>query len=345
MEKVRALRDFDAEAWRSGIHNEEVQDTRQLVEQVFRDDDNGGLKLYAEIEAPVGVDNWWESINGDSIDLSPESGGKSKPEKSKSNLSGVPVAEESPQEDDNDFQVQATPPHLRSIPRHVVSTVIDDDSTDDEDNLDAPSQHTKILDSVPSSPPKAKSPQKAKKLGTLGGAKKETPKLVPADDDDTTTDDEPILPPKRHEKSPTLTPTPKKISSLGKIGGKRAPSPPPKEPATPPKKASPSPEKPKRKGKLGQLGGKKKEATPPPAADTSSGTEDTSPKPTPAKIKLGHLGGAKAKTEEPKKEEKKIEEMKEDTSPEAKADKKRLLLKKELEAKAQAGPSKKKRKF
>lgn len=255
---------------------------------------------------------------------------------------------------------------------------------EDEDDLDKPSQPSKIPDSFPPSPPRVVTPPKRKlvsptskkkassvlslpdgdatrddedtmsspkgKLVARGGKKVEPDKPLPSGDD-STTDDEPISP-KRLQvpKSPTpdSPPPPKRKGGLGRLGNKKAS---PKEPTPPPEESTPtpssSPDPPKRKNKLGQLGGKGKKKAATPAL--SSETEETSPKPTTTpKRRLGHLGGGNkgtARAETPPRVEEKELEKKEDTPPEERADRKRLQLKRELEAKAAAGPVKKKRKF
>ena len=141
-----------------------------------------------------------------------------------SNIPIVLKAEDSRQGDD-DFQVQATPPHrTATTSKRVPSKRIDDNSTDDDDDLNAPSQRSKIPDSFPSSPPPAISPPKQKPLGTIGG-KKPAPK-PPSSVDEETTDGEPSSPVELHPEKASPVPeqsTPKKKRALGRVGGKKEP--------------------------------------------------------------------------------------------------------------------------
>ncbi|KAF8865200.1 XLF-domain-containing protein [Acephala macrosclerotiorum] len=184
-------------------------------------------------------------------------------------------------------------------------------------------------------------------------------------------------------RSPTSEAAPKpeeKVSTLGKIGGKKEVTPPPPpadqetddesevpaEPeATPPPKASPpSAAATKPKPKLGKIGGKKKaaESTPTPKL-----TESSAASPAPkagVKRKLGQIGGNKSSPSKPSavKQESSSQTAgddslnrgrateKEETPPpretsEERATKKREQLARELAAKASKAPVKNKRKF
>ena len=80
-EKVKGLAAFDVEAWKVGFENEEVQDTRKLVTQVFGQD----VKIQTGVRSTETTD-WWESLNGDTIKLpngENELAAKAKPENSK----------------------------------------------------------------------------------------------------------------------------------------------------------------------------------------------------------------------------------------------------------------------
>ena len=403
-QKVKGLGPFDIDCWRKGLDSQGSQAPAVLVGSVFENKDDEAVKVQMPTQAVTEMSNWWEDIKGNTINLSTgnaEINGPLKSTKGKQRAKPTAKTEESFQED-GDFQVQATPPHLvTNSPTKAPSKQFDIDSTDDEDeDPNAPSQRSKILDSFPSSPPAAKPlPKPTRKFGILGKKKpapkasspdtgsepegenpsprKQSPKNPPTDDttdgepspppkqisdkkaptpvpvvEDTTNDDEP--PPKGPTKSPSpqSSPAPKK-RALGRTGGREAPSPPPAELF-------------KRKGKLGQIGGKKKAASPPPPSPSAPAPEpaDRSSSPpaiVPKKKKLGAIGG---RDKTPKKEgsvvldeengegrergrpvtvEKENTPEPRETSTE-RADRKRALLKKELEEKSKA-PVKKKRKF
>ncbi|KAK6613162.1 hypothetical protein H4I95_01506 [Botrytis cinerea] len=180
-------------------------------------------------------------------------------------------------------------------------------------------------------------------------------------DNDTTDDDAPSSPPSKRQQTPKTSPA-KQKGKLGKIGGKKAPSPSPEPDSESESVPVPSVEseaikvRPKR-GMLGKIGGKKKETASIPEIDSQN---SVSPK-----KKLGTIGGKKAATGDASQIEdasgeinrgrgralttEEAEQSKEKTPPpretsEERADKKRAILKKELEAKSKA-PAKKKRKF
>jgi hypothetical protein len=383
-EKVKDLGPFDIKTWRSGLENVKLRDVTDLVKEIFGDEGSGTPKLQFNSGLTRETNEWWEGSKGMIFDLfqsqprqnalPKSSRGKpiSKPSKFKvsSPCSGmtteanfdiaIGLDEEQSMQDDDDFQIQATPPRLSSpIPKQRPDA-IDNDSTDDDADFSPPSQRSKNPTSVPSPPPTTP-PSKLKKLGKLGGKKVSLRSPSPVNED--TADREgssPIKPSPKKQASPVPevpAPASKKKGGLGRIGGR-------KESPLPAKEPTPSPvEQPKpSKGRLGVIGGKKKESTPvaPPAAASESPRATPSPKDAaPVKKKLGAIGGrartparegsVPAEPELPlvaRGRSAKVE--KEDTPPretsEERADKKRLELKRELEAKAKA-PVKKKRKF
>jgi hypothetical protein len=247
-------------------------------------------------------------------------------------------------DDDDGFQVQATPPHLSSIKRRDKNDGISEDggSEADSDDLDAPSQHSLIPDSIPlnapsqrslvpdSVPLNASSKATTRQLGAIGGVKKtennkepplerdETPISLSKEsktDDETTTEDE-------APSAPTLKVEPVqkvKKTGLGKIGGKKTtatPTPDPEpisqSPEIAPPSSQPSSELPRRGRGLGHIG------------------------------KRAQIRDSQA-TQEIVKEEIKEETPPRETSRE-RADRKREALKRDLEEKAKA-PVKKRRRF
>lgn len=219
----------------------------------------------------------------------------------------------------------------KSQPRSSPSAKVDEASTEDEDrppktlvNKSPPSE-TATEDEEPFPPKETKKP--------------------PKDDDDSDT----------ASSSPSSPPPLKRKGGLGRIGAnKKAPSPSPE-----PSPVAESSTTPKKKGKLGKIGGRKapvKEST----SDTEDGSDSAPEITTPAKKRLGQIGGRKREASSPAAPSQETgppdrgrpvaKVKKEDTPPvretsEERADKKRLEIKKQLEAKAKAAPPKKKRKF
>jgi hypothetical protein len=376
-ERVKGLGVFDMQTWRKGLGHEESQDTTQLIGEVFTGDNIEALQASKGVPLSEEQDSWWESIKGITVNLSSgkiSTNGPQKANKAKPLPKSVLRKEESI--DDDAFQVQATPPHLATSSRPGPSKAIIDDSTEDEDDLDAPSQRSKIPDSFPSSQPAAAaSPVNPKKFSRIGGKKAAPkPEPLPQVDDDQTTEEEPSPPRKASPVEKKNEPQAPQIAAvrpkktLGKIGGKKeAPSPPEPEPdsetepeveaSTPPVVSPPKEVAKPEKGKLGQIGGKKKQTEPSPEAAEPEASTAAAPS---AKRKLGQIGqGHKVERQEsPKKPEEGNNESRgrasvkpeKTATPEPRetslerADKKRERLRRELEEKAKA-PVKKKRKF
>ena len=380
-ERVKGMGHFDMEAWRRSLGVEVIQDTAQLIREVFTGASVQPLTVEGSTEELDAEESWWDSIKGITVNLDSgkiSTSGFARSSKVKS--PAKPALRQEDSIDDDAFQVQATPPHLAPPPQHSQPRPTASDSTDDDDDLDAPSQRStqrsKIPDSFPASPPpKVPSPKPPKKLDKLGGKKKApTPEPPPPTEDDDATEDDVSPPRKASTQKRTASPDPEpakptskpKKGLLGKIGGKKEPSPSEPEPEPEPTPVSeepaPPPAKPK-KGKLGKIGGKKKFDIATINYNPDSTSETTLPiTDTLAKSKLGVIGGGRktlpaveqgassSKTEEnnergrtPFKVEKEQTPEPRETSLE-RADRKRAQLKRELEQKAKA-PAKKKRKF
>ncbi|KAM3088488.1 hypothetical protein ACMFMG_000127 [Clarireedia jacksonii] len=311
-ERVKGLGPFDVGVWRTGLKPNEALDVPELLDSVFGEVNTIRLPRTDFHKLQRGED-WWKGMDGEMIQLFGDentTAPKTPPR---------PAQRDSiPAEDDEDgFQIQATPPHLSKNKQ----TFSMDDSTEDEyeDDLDAPSQRTQIPDSFPISQHRAPSPPKVppKKLGNLGTKRKAptpTPSLPAQEADDTVTeDDEPIpsplpkntnsviyndndndttedeeddtppLPPPKRQKTPQKSPTPplpptKKKSKLGQIRSKKAATPPPPSPSSPRSPSlSPSPPPPP--------------SSQPPASQTQTQTQYQRPR-----GKLGKIGGRKKET-------------------------------------------------
>ena len=356
-EKIRGLKAFDIEVSRQGAKTDETLDIERLASEVFRNDGHPHINVKSTFHILKYPENWWENIKGDTFGIHSSKSilsGQSKVGRDNKSATQVAMEEESFYDDNDDFQVQATPPHLalpkqKSGKQHSV-----DDSTDHDDGLDAPSQRSKVPDSLPPSQLPQRSPVKVtKKLGVVGG-KRDPSKLVLEDDDETTDGSTPSpirRSPSREEghKSPipelSLS---KPKRTLGTIGAKKTPAEPEKTLLVK-EQVKPS------RGRLGQIGGKKKEDKP-----TTSLPEIDSvvshPKLTTDTTKIGALEGPKSGfgvEENGKASEghrgRAVKQEPENKPPpretsEERANKKREKLKMELEEKAKA-PAKKKRKF
>lgn len=329
-ERVKGLGPFDMGGWREGLDQEESRSTTQLIDEVLGERADTPI-VRVENQNQADAEEWWEGIKGITVDLEtgkistkgPARGARRTTPLPKSKPPPViPVHESIIDEDDDAFQVQATPPRSSAISPAKAA----EDTTDDDD-LDAPSQistqRSKIPDSYPRSPPPAKEPSPKptkKQFGKLPSKKAAPPPPPPAEDNESTDDDddEPIPPPRsRRTASPvasgtedeTTSPPPKanttpkppatKGKGFGKIQSKKkAPVPPaPSEtedepeaaeadPSPPPKVPLPKPQK----GKFGRLKGKRKiaETTPAPEEDVEKPAA-TNISPTPKRGRFGKL--------------------------------------------------------
>ncbi|TKA25462.1 hypothetical protein B0A50_06329 [Salinomyces thailandicus] len=396
---VRALGDFDEAAWKKQWQGKKGVGSERL-ESGLLDEAVVGLEVAnGQIEKQDG--NWWRLLT-DSV----ESGGQARQQgktngsqsqssgKSSRTLRDSTMADESI--GDEEFQRQGTPPHLKKPtathgsqqkdetqrvassftqerePPSSAHGMPEDDSTEDEDDLDAPTKSSaRPQKSLPSRSqrPRTTTPDTTalplKKLGVIGGSKRQpSPAKEPS----------PVQHPSLTAKSASekqASPPPQPRSRLGVIGGKKLTStsttPEPK-----PEQAAPSPSKPH--AKLGTIGGKSKSSKVADHTAPQSSAAEISDAPSPRKVKLGAIGGNKrgdtigssrpssrsghAETheargetgfEESQRRSRKTE--KEATPPpretsEERANRKRNELKRQLEEKSKgANAAKKKRKF
>lgn len=385
---VRGLGEFDEASWSARVAA-----------------DNDGLPVHNEsadailaslppvnTEKETHVDWWRKFANGQHIPLTKEGQDITRNqvlnhEQSFSGRSKSDIGDEN-----DDFQRQVTPPHLRthsSLPAsngNVDEPIHDQDSTEDEDDLDGPpprskptTRQVKHNNTDPPAPMNAKTSPIAPAANPTAHA---TTTHGPfTHEEDTEDDDDDLDGPSQASQKPTpstsqlpsreKSQTPQPLTSsapsprkrLGTLGGRaRTKSPTPT--STPPIEAhtspTPSPEKPKAKSKLGTIGGRKAAKPQPTPPAPESEDADTSP-PKQGK-KLGTIGGAKremkssraptasatpepqvAKPVEKHKQDVKAEPV-EPEDPVERANAKRDALKRQLEEKAKA-PVKKKRKF
>ncbi|KAH7319467.1 XRCC4-like factor-domain-containing protein [Rhexocercosporidium sp. MPI-PUGE-AT-0058] len=293
-EKVRGIARFDMDAWQKGLSHEHPEDTAKLIGEVFTEQTDCTKKVISPVSDEE--ESWWEDIKGLTVHL--DSGKISTKGPSKTNNPKPQPAnlnKDETQEEEDAFQTQSTPSPVATTSKPTSSKPtsrspkIDDSTDDDDEDLDAPSQRSRIPDSFAASPPPA-SPQPTKKLGVLGKKKaarqSSPPIIIDIDDEESTTDESTSSKPNAASPTPEVVTVPHRPQKkLGKIGGKKAaPSPEPQpEPEPEPEPSSPTEEEPEeeeekppsptpppapptaKKGKLGRIGGRKKAS--PPAAE------------------------------------------------------------------------------
>ncbi|KAK4249041.1 XRCC4-like factor-domain-containing protein [Corynascus novoguineensis] len=325
-EKVKGLAAFSESDFRRKAAKlqpiAQPSDVSALLGSVFGDT---GLQYRSDLElqAFTLLEDWWTKLlKGTKVVLS------ERPEKKRESQAPVTSPEPEPSKDEDDFQVQVTPPGARPIRKRasLIDAVDDNETSDGEDRAEP----------APPSTSPAK-PKVTSKLGAIGRSTKSTESPPPpkksqtsaktqnmADDSQSETASEPDD--DATASSPHSSPPkpPPRRGGLGVIGGKSKQqteasrstrSPPSEAPAEEPSSQLP------RRHKLGVIG--KKVASPEPSTATTS--EDT-------------RGRSKTPATEPNKEQVR------ETSQE-RADRKRAELQREIERRAAAGPAKKKRKF
>lgn len=333
-DKVRGLAPFDRQQWQKDLGGQKgPSNTDVLIREVFKGD-SVQQRGYLDTEDSPKLDRWWLDLEG-TLQI-PQSGRASKPRQHTPSKS--PLDHDTPVEndDDGDFQMQETPPHLvsRSKPKESRETqAADDASTDSEDDELAASQPVSKDTSTPKPSAEAAPKSSAGRMGAIGGRKPSPPKrpaspmptsstAKAADDSDTASD---VAENDGYETASTASASP---------------------PPLPPKKTAP-------KGRMGQIGGQAPKPTPSPSDGDAKKDETSSRQP-----RLGTIGkGQTSKATEGQTEQKDTargrqttreagaaKEEPRETSTE-RADRRRAELKKDLEKKAAAGPAKKKRKF
>ncbi|CAG8977459.1 hypothetical protein HYALB_00011807 [Hymenoscyphus albidus] len=436
-ERVKALGQFNLASWNRISKRELSHDTVTLLSEVFRrhgSDEEFVIEAGSENEGAEEEEAWWEDIRGATVNL--ENGkistnrgrSKVKPKSPVKTSPKPPKRELSPDMNDasdgnNDFQTQELPNHPKTngAQRAATEKAAEPSADSDDDDLDAPSQLSKIPDSFPISQPRISPPPSRKSQEAQETSGKDNPRNQNTDDDQpvkpmkktlggvgrkkasvpkanignsSTDDDEPVIKPNKilgkfgskeaqsesrieqEDLPPTSPPEPASETATEDEGPlspkeiqKKAPdvsddsetaSSVPSSPAAPKSKGGLGRVGGNKKGKVGQIGGSKA-----PAKDSTSyseGGDESGPKSTtPAKKKLGKVGGhkkeassltaaASQRTGTPDRG-RPVAGVKREATPEVRetseerADKKRLEIKRQLEAKAKAPPAKKKRKF
>ena len=322
---VRGLGEFDEASWSAKVAAE--SDGLTVPDQSADAILASLPPVNAEKETHV---DWWRKLaNGQHIPLTREAvddGATTRDQGLSHEQSFSGRSKSDVGDDNNDFQRQATPPHLRAhstLPTSngdVDDPMHDQDSTEDEDDLDGPPRKSKPAPrhiqrdntSAPALASKRKSPTPPPAKPTTHATTTHGPFTH---EDDTEEDDDDLDGPSQPSQKPmpstsqlpsrekSQTPQPPTSSApsprkrLGTLGGRaRTKSATPT--STPPIEAhtspTPSPEKPKAKSKLGTIGGRKAAKPQPTPPAPESEDADTSP-PKQGK-KLGTIGGAKRET-------------------------------------------------
>ncbi|KAI0144580.1 XLF-domain-containing protein [Xylariaceae sp. FL1272] len=367
--KIKGLAPFDEAQWREERQLSQSQDPQELLQDVFG---TSGVAYQQQTDLDMSdrLDDWWKSFR-----KALSTPAESKPDTPrKESQRAAEDAREQSKDEDEDFQVQATPPHLQARlasrgTRHK-GPKGDETESDDSDDSDEP---------IPDSHPIHPQPETRPKIGALGKKKataqtqsaSQSSHTIPAEDDNATAtesendeDDEDSSPPKAAGR------TGRRMGVIGKTRRSLTPSTKAASPARPPVDAgnddsAPGPSsdtdsdsasasdsgskspivksKPTampRKGGLGRIGGKSRPPPDAPREETSTfdkkGGEVEAPR-RPETRKIGAIGTKRsnaASSNEPKEPE----------TEEQRAERKRAELANELEQKSKA-PAKKKRKF
>jgi hypothetical protein len=313
-EKVKGLAPFRQQSWRASLEASDDGPTNvgDLARNVFNGE---GLnkRCLIQVDASPALDRWWHDFKGTSQLVH-----RSKQQTPSSAKKSPSPSTKSTSAEDDDFQIQATPPHLQSKNKSSPIAIVDDASTEGEEELAAAEP-----------PSKSRLPQDTKTNGPRA-----TTAPVPGDDDETASeasDDEMTTNHGPSSSLPAPLPVPvspkptTKAGGLGRIGGAAAKVRAAETTEAPEMKESTESRtitKPLTPKKLGVIG--KKSGT--------GGSKAPVPDNTAKRGRSSEHGGVQ------------VEDRPRETSQE-RADRRREELKIELERKAAAGPAKKKRRF
>ncbi|TDZ33069.1 hypothetical protein C8035_v006079 [Colletotrichum spinosum] len=351
--RITGLAPFREDAWRSDTEGSD-QDIRHFLQHAF-----GGSGLdYAPLVDPESpdLDRWWTKRGPDAVQiLGPEvrqsieqgSRPRTPPTGNRDNQSGF----RSQGDDEDDFQVQSTPPSARK--RKEAAMDLDNGTEDEEsfipdslpiDRLKLPQPKLGIIGGRrPSTPPAAQDKRSGRKLGVIGGKKRGSPSPSPVkrdvrpQDADTTTESEVEDDAQVAEALPAPKPDDDETASESETERSARVN----KPISPPTAAS--------RSKIGRIGG---------IASRSRTPDASTREEAPLKRRLGRIGGEAqppksskgpaaevaeaAETSREQPESKPVALSKEDTMD--RADNRRVELEKDLQRQA-AAPKKKKRKF
>lgn len=337
-DKIRGLAPFDERKLETELQDDpnQPEDVAGLVQRVFRSPKPlSSNSISVELKS---LDDWW--LHFGSVSSLPYRGNVEAADSTKTVESDVvsspvetkdvamsdgDVAEAD--DDDDDFQVQSTPPRFKSK------------QSEDASKAKEPTLPSKVSAGEPK--------KSAGRLGAIGGKKQAAPTTMAAPKS-------PSPPPPSSKATiadddETASETASDVDETASLPDDAASSPPAAVPSSPAKPVA-------KKGGLGRIGGSK---TKPPAQDTGTKLEASEAPSSPVKKepvaaapkRLGvigkRIGGGTAADDAQRgrgTSRDTLAETKRETSQE-RADRKREKLKMELEKKAAAGPAKKKRRF
>ncbi|KAK2599928.1 hypothetical protein QQS21_005312 [Conoideocrella luteorostrata] len=331
-DRVKGLAPFNERRWKNELSEEAGPNTvEELVHSVF-----GGGGLESRFNMPLDtspqLDKWWH-------DFKPTSQASQPKHTEASTSKNVPqLAPPQPAncEDDDDFQVQSTPPHLKPSTENASPKkrqLAADASAEDEGESVIPDSNPASVLSDRRRQPETKT--NSSRLGAIGGRKKLVPPRSPS--------------PSRKGNSAKQPVDDEETASEASDDDATA-SIPNSSPVPPPKMTAAQ----QKKGGIGTIGGGTMKSCPA-SEEKITETEVSKPKET-SHRRLGMIGGKASRSVEQKKEDGErgrttsrranspVEEKPRETSQD-RADRKREELKRELEKKAAAGPAKKKRRF
>ncbi|KAF4957497.1 hypothetical protein FGADI_3072 [Fusarium gaditjirri] len=337
-EKVPGLAPFDRRRWKSAYDEDCPNDAESLVQSVF---EKGGLRfepIIDSVESPR-LDQWWQDFKGASSVAHPPQY-KAAAAKDKS-----PISQDSDKariEEDDDFQVQSTPPHLlpRGKSTRAKETPVADDASTEGESVAS-------VGSVSPGPGTRKPIKPVRKIGALGGKKQSTPPLSP---NPVQSQAQKKSLSKQQQRDDSET------ASESEDDGKPATA----EVEKPAPSTSSSPRPAANRSGLGRIGGNKTKRLveeQPVTLNPEAGEPSTAAVSHRHSKKLGAIGKhqdginevAKATNEDNRRSRTTTKEVIAESRPretsQERADRRREELKKELEKKAAAGPAKKKRRF
>lgn len=330
-DKVRGLAPFDKNSWQSerSTLGDEPSNTGTLVNKVF---DGAGLTLGTtfEVEDSPKLDNWWHDIHG-TLQIPHRSSMAQVDNKIDVKSSHQVTADNDGDDDDDDFQVQELPGNLATKPKETPSAQpLDDVSTASESGEDGGGKGK--------SPVKAATPpQKGRKIGRLGHVGNRRPTSPPQSQ----------TPPSKAKAKVTVpidgSDTASEADDEEKLPADVASPPPANEAKVPPR------------GKIGRIKGRgETPATEEPLVLKQSDEDESKNKisGSPRPPRLGKIGkgprpesSATASNDNERGRNASVDASTQRETSTERADRRREELKRELEKKAAAGPTKKKRKF
>lgn len=344
-DKIKGLAPFDERKWKSSLGDvDEPDDINQLIQTVFESSSIPQRSAHLSAQSSKLRDSWWQNFR-------PTTGLAIRDKEAKSEVKtpSPPPAPATANDDDDEFQVQSTPPHLKSSSKR-------DTASTASTKRESPTPET------PSSKSSERPKKPSGKLGAIGGKKKASP--APKSPTPTKSSSPAPAPPESAPSAMDIDGDETASETASDTDADETASLPDEVPSSPPAKPA------AKKGGLGRIGGGARQSTAPKDekaekdADATTATNaTTSASASAAPRKLGVIGNkpkpsgdtapdavdgdaerGRAVTREQDDGKQQQQQQARETSQE-RADRKRDELKRDLEKKAAAGPAKKKRRF